>query len=138
MFAIIQTNGATHIAIHVPHEGAEKTLPAIAAMLENNAVFINQGYSEIKTVEPSMSIILGDKYTADHREADMVVVIPESDEVIGSDFVVAKPDVYISNAVAMKKKDDEIARIRTELNFVKSERDDLTSKLQALINANEE
>jgi len=45
MFAQIQTNGATHIIIHIPHEGSEKSLPQLAAMLEQNAVFIQDGYS---------------------------------------------------------------------------------------------
>lgn len=44
MFAVIETNGATHIAIHVPHQGAEKSLPALARMLEENATFIRTGY----------------------------------------------------------------------------------------------
>ena len=37
MFAVIETNGATHIAINIPMEGADRSLPALAAMLENEA-----------------------------------------------------------------------------------------------------
>ncbi|MFM1799063.1 MAG: hypothetical protein RLZZ117_1341, partial [Cyanobacteriota bacterium] len=34
MFALIETNGATHIAIHIPHDGADKSIPALVGMLE--------------------------------------------------------------------------------------------------------
>lgn len=33
MFVTIENKGATHIAIYVPHEGSEKSLPMIACML---------------------------------------------------------------------------------------------------------
>lgn len=132
MFAIIETNGASHIAIHVPSEGAEKSLPALANMLEKNATFIQKGWNEAKLVTPKMSITLGDKF---ETEGDgNVIKIATNGAVVSDDFVIATPEVFVSNAAAMKKRDDEISRLRTELSFVKSERDTAKSQLEAIIN----
>jgi hypothetical protein len=56
MFALIDTKNATHIAINIPLEGADKTIPALAGMLESNAVFIRKEWRSVATVEPEMSI----------------------------------------------------------------------------------
>ena len=130
MFAIIETKGATHIAIHIPHAGAEKTLPAIAAMLENNAVFIRNNYSSLETVKPEMAITLGNAYTSDNSENE--IVVSQSAAVIGDDFVAATPDVFVSNAKGLKKAHDENTRLRTELSYVKQEMDSLKARLASL------
>jgi len=121
MFAQIQTNGATHIIIHIPHEGSEKSLPALAAMLEQNAVFIQDGYSEHKIVKPEMSILLGDRVNLRCRDDDVVIKVEESGAILDETFVVATPQIFASNAASIKKKDEELTRLRTELQFVKSE-----------------
>lgn len=135
MFAIIETNNATHIAIHVPHDGADKTLPALAAMLESNAVFIRKGWQEVATVKPVMGITLGDTFIA---EADgQEILIAESSAVIGHDFTIASPEVFASNAKAIKAKSDEITRLRNELTFAKDELARLREKVEALAEADE-
>lgn len=130
MFATIDTNGATHIAIHIPHLGAEKSLPALAAMLEQNAVFIRSGYQTADIVKPSMGITLGDKFTCANSETDIVVA--ESGAVIGEDFVHASPETFTSNAKALKREKDENSRLRTENSFLKQEMEALKNRLAEL------
>lgn len=130
MFAIIKTNGATEIAIHIPHQGSEKTLPALAAMLEQNAVFINSGYSTLSTVKPTMSITLGDKFLSDNSDTEIVVA--SAGAVIGEDFVLATPEVFTSNAKGLKRERDENSRLRTENSFLKSELERIKGQLEEL------
>lgn len=119
MFALIETNGATHIAIHIPADGADKSLPALARMLEKNSIFIAKGWHELRPVQPRMSITLGDKIEI---EGDVeTIIVCESDCVLDDSFVAASPEVFTSNAAFIKKRDEEISRLRTELNHVKNE-----------------
>ncbi len=138
MFALIETKGVTHIAIHVPSLGSDKTLPALAGMLEHNAVFIQQGYSTLETCKPKMSIILGDQYSIESREAELAVVIPESGCILGEDFVLESPEVQISNAKAIKKKDSEINRLRIELAHYKQQLQDLQDRISAAAETDED
>lgn len=131
MFALIETKGASHIAVYIPHEGADKTLPALAGMLENNATFINKGWREIKPVKPEMSIVLGDNIVVGD-DIEMAVSVPESASVLDESFVKASPDVFVSYDKIIKSKDDEIARIRAELTFVKSENERMKSQIQQI------
>lgn len=119
MFAVIETNGASHIAINIPHEGSEKSLPALARMLEQNAVFIKKGYQEVSVVAPVMSITLGNSFVVDN--SDDVLVVKESGAVIGDDFVNHTPEVAVSNSKALKREKDEISRLRTELSYTKQQ-----------------
>lgn len=130
MFAIIETNGANHIAIHIPKEGADKSLPALAAMLENNATFINKGWREINIVTPKMSITLGDKFETESDDAGELLIKASSD-VINEDFVIAKPESFISNKKALAKKQEEIDRLRSELQSVKYQLDAANARIQA-------
>lgn len=131
MFASIKTNGASHIVIHIPHEGSEKSLPALARMLEQNAVFLNSNYSDISIVKPSMSIILDNVFKNEHSET--VIAINGSGEVLTEDFVNATPEVFVSNAKARKRNQDENSRIRTELSYVKQELERVKAQLQSLV-----
>ena len=131
MFAIIETNGASHIAIHVPHDGADKTLPALAAMLENNAVFIRKSWPELSVAKPNMSIILGDKFSAEDTET-AELVISANGGVIGDDFVIASPDVFVSNKKAIDRKDAEISRLNKELSHTKAQLDMLRETVAAV------
>lgn len=137
MFATIETKGATHIAIYVPHEGSEKSLPALARMLEQNAVFINVGYQEAKTVQASMSITLGEKFMVEGYAHDPIAVA-SSHCVLSDDFVHASPGVFTSNAAYKKKSEEEQARLRNENNYLKSEIESLKSQLKALAESDQE
>lgn len=141
MFAKIETNGATHILINIPQEGADKSLPALARMLEQNAVFVQKGYNEGKIVKPEMSITLGDCIVMDFTNysngSEVVVKANESAAVLDESFVNVTPDVLTSNFKALKAKDDEISRLRTESSFLKSENERMKSQLEALINNND-
>lgn len=132
MFAVIEVSSASHIVINIPHDGSEKSLPALARMLEKNAVFLRSGYSEFNIVKPSMNIVLGDAYKIDRCEEELI--IQSSTDVLGEEFVIASPDVFVSNAKAMKKKDDELHRQRTEINFLKQQLEIATSQIKALTN----
>lgn len=131
MFALIETNGATHIAIHIPKDGADKSLPALAAMLEGNATFINNGWRNTEIVRPKMSITLGDTHTFDSDETGELTIAASS-EVIGEDFVIAVPEVLISNRKAIEKKSAEIDRLRQELQNVRYQLDAANSRLTEL------
>jgi hypothetical protein len=119
MFALIDTNGATHIAINIPPDGADKTIPALVGMLENNAVFVNRHYSGIETRVPEMSIQLGDKLSFESSNEEMVIVIPSKTNVLDDSFVMEAPEVRISNMKAIQAKDGEIKRLRNELEHTK-------------------
>ena len=130
MFVTIETKGATHVAIYVPHSAAEKSLPAIAAMLENNATFICRNYHDQSIVVPVMGITLGDSITFDNNETPITVAA--NGAVIADDFELASPEIFTSNKAAIRRKDDDIAKLRTELAFVKSELATVRDALAAL------
>jgi len=130
MFAIIKTNGANEIAIHIPPHGAEKTLPALAAMLEQNATFINRGYYEASVVNPEMQIVLGNTYIVDSEKPTIEIAV--SGSVIGEDFVRDTPEVRVSFKKVIESKDKEIERLRTELSMAKMERDRLQDSINAM------
>lgn len=132
MFAVIKTNGANEIVIHIPHQGAEKTLPALAAMLEQNATFINRAYYEATIIKPEMSIILGDVYVVDSDKP--TISVAASGSVIGGDFVLDTPEVRISFKKIIEGKDKDIERLRTELSMAKIERDRLQEQINAIAN----
>ena len=130
MFAVIETNNATHIVINIPHEGSDKSLPALAKMLEKNAVFVRSGYSEFSIAKPSMNIVLGDSYKIDRNDEELV--IHASTDVLSDDFQIATPEVFTSNAKSSKKKDDELSRQRTEISFLKQRLEQAQSQIKEL------
>lgn len=131
MFALIETKGATHIAIYVPHDSAAGSLPVLARMLEQNAKFVKIGWREIDMTTPEMSIILGDKYTVKDSEG-VELMVAASSEVIGEDFTLATPAAFISNKKMIAKKDEEISRLRKELEFKGVELSELKERIAAL------
>ena len=131
MFVSIDTKGANHIVIHIPHEGADKSLPAIARMLEQNAVFIQKSWNSASLVKPEMSIVLGDKFEMD-KDGDEQIVVKESTAVLPADFVAATPDVFVSNAKAAKKATEDSQRLRTEVSHLKDQIESLKAQLQEL------
>jgi hypothetical protein len=131
MFALIETKGATHIAINIPHDGADKTIPSLVGMLENNAIFVSKSYNTIETRVPEMSIQLGNKISLENSETELAIFIPDSTNILDDSFVQEAPEVWVSNAKGIKKKDDEIVRLRTELAHVKQQLTDLRESIEA-------
>lgn len=134
MFVTIDTKGATHIAIHIPHDGSEQSLPAIARMLEQNATFLNIGYNEGRVTKPVMSITLGDTFQVEGYNHDPFI-IAESGAVIPEGFVNATPEVLTSNSAYKKKAEEEERRLRSENTYLKGEIESLKSKLLELSQA---
>lgn len=131
MFAYIDTKNATHIAINIPQQGADKSIPALVAMLEENAVFIRKNWNTFETCVPEMSIRLGDKVCIEGNDAELAIVIPGSTSVLDDSFVKETPEVRVSSKKAIEKKDEEIARLRTELAHTKQQLDDLRKAYEA-------
>lgn len=130
MYALIETKNATHIAIHIPSMKAAESLPAIAAMLENNAVMIKKGWRDMEVVKASMTIVLGDTYDIDDNEGESIKVITSAD-VIGDEFVAESPAVYRSNKAYREKKEAELNLARREIESLKLQ----VEKLQAALDA---
>ena len=131
MFALIETKGANHIAINIPHDGADKTISALVGMLENNAVFVSKGYRTLETRVPEMSIQLGDRIVIDNSEEELAIQIPGSTNVLYDSFVKETPEVLISNKKAIERKDKEIERLATELAHVKQQLADLRERINS-------
>jgi hypothetical protein len=134
MFALIETNQATHIAIHIPHDGADKSLPALAAMLEQNAVFIRSNYSETIKVEPDMTIHLKDTVEFSGREIQVAIVVPASRQTLSDDFVLATSEAYISNKKTLEQRDEKISKLTSEVAFLKAS----LERLQATLDESKE
>jgi hypothetical protein len=130
MFALIETKGATHIAIAIPHENASRSLPALLGMLEKNATFIQSSYNELKTVEAKMTIELGNQINHDGREAQLAIRIPASEAVIDDSFQFITPEVLISNRQTIEAKEKELQRLRLELNTARQRISDLEESLK--------
>ena len=118
MFALIKTNNASHIAIHIPTDTAAESLPQLVKMLENNAVFIHQSWNETNIVRPEITITLGETY---YTEKDGIELhITPKDYVIDTTFEIATPEVLTSNRKMLSKKDAEINKLRTEVSHLKN------------------
>lgn len=129
MFAYIETSNATHIAIRIPEVGADKTIPALVGILENNAIFINKGYGTPETRKPKMSIVLGDSISLEGNDSEIVVFIPDSNNIIDDSFVIEAPEVRISNKKAIETKDKEISRLRNEIAVAKQQLESLRESI---------
>jgi hypothetical protein len=138
MFALIDTKRATHIAINIPHNDADKTIQTLVGMLENNAVFIDKGYSTIETRVPEMSIQLGNKLNFGNSDEEMAIAIPCSSCVLDDSFVKEAPEVRISNKKAIESRDAEIKRLRTELAHTKQQLQDLRDRINAAAETDED
>lgn len=132
MFALIETNGATHIAIHVPRDAAAASLPALTAMLEQNATFIRQGYNDASIVTPQMTIQLGDVYNHETSAADFRIEPADSGHIVGDSFTLATPDVLTSNARQLKQEQDRYRRLYAEHQALQSRFDALQEQYNAL------
>lgn len=130
MFALIKTNGATEIAIYIPAEGADKSIPSLVGMFEKNAVFLNRGWKTLEISKPKITIELGSKITEEASDAgEVAIVVPESNCILDDSFEIATPEVFVSNKKVVDKKDEEISRLRKELDFVKQQLQDLKNQI---------
>lgn len=129
MFVVVDTNGANQIIINVPLEGAEKSLPTLAKMLENNAVFICKGWNEFSLKEATMHIHLGDTYRMEH-EQELVVTTATKD--VPEDFNIAAPEVMVSNKKALDALGKTNTDLRNEVTYLKSKIDSINGQLHDL------
>lgn len=129
MYAVIRTNGATEILINIPKNGADKTLPALANMFEHNAVFVRSGWRELDLVKPEMTIHLGDTYTIKDAEKPELVISTDHTQIVGEDFEIASPEVFVNMKKLQEKLNKEITNLRQELSFTQAK---LQEALEAL------
>ena len=132
MFVQIETKGASHIVIAVPGDMAAKSLPMLAAMLEQNAVFVNKGYQSISIVKPEMTITLGQVIQVGDDSNGEVIKIVESGHVVGNEFELATPEVFVSNAKQKKYQEGRIADLNARLSLANSELAALKERVQEL------
>lgn len=133
MFMIIDTKGATGILVNVPAQGAATSLPKLVELFEHNAVFINKGWREIKTVRPSISIQLGNSYEALDSE-DQHVIVVDGPLTIDADYEIATPEVFTRNTQQLKKKNEEIESLNRKLKYTEEMLADANRKILALTN----
>ncbi len=117
MFALIKTNGATHIAIHIPSDDScSDSLKQLALMLENNAIFYEDSWTRPGVVEPEMTVLLADKVKLDGRtDNPEYIVVPPSDAVLYKSFEICTPEVLVSFARQKEKFEETIKRLRNEI-----------------------
>ena len=128
MLLIVDTKGANHIAINVPLDGADKSLPAIAAMFEQNAVFINKQWREASVVKPEISITLGNEFIIENSDENIAVTV--NGAVLTDEFVIRTPDVLISNKKAIEQRDSRIKALELELAVAKSQLEAANAKIK--------
>lgn len=116
MFALIKTNGATEIAIHIPgDDNCSTSLKQLALMLENNATFFKDDWNGLKVIKPEMSIVLGDQLPIQGRsENGEFALVPAGSDVLDESFEIATPEVRASYAKAKEEFKDQIKRLRNE------------------------
>jgi hypothetical protein len=131
MLLIITTNNASHIAINIPTDVADKALPAIASMFENNATFIQNNYSGIEVVTPTIDIHLGNVFKKENYDSDYVIKTNES--VLTEGFVALNPETYISNKRVLETKEKENSRLRAKVSVLEEELEKLKNKLDDLV-----
>jgi hypothetical protein len=136
MFALIETKGATHIAIHLPAEKLAASSAALANMLEHNATFIRSSWRDMEVVNPSMSIVLGNKYEVKDSDGEALIV-SDDDSVIDDDFVIDSPDIYRSNNLYREKTEAELTTKRREIDSLKLQVEKLQSALAAATSSEE-
>jgi hypothetical protein len=133
MFAEIKTNGAHTIVIAIPREGADKTLPALARMLENNAVFFSSpSWRDNNIVQPNMTIHLGDSYQFENRDEKFLVQLQDCAAIISEDWQAATPNVLVSNREAIDKLEKRLEERNNQVQLLKLQLDEANEKLQAM------
>lgn len=128
MFARIKTNGAHTIVIAIPHEGSDRSLPALAAMLEQNAVFVaSPNWRNNAIIAPEMTIHLGNGFEFESNDETIMVAHPNPEAVISDEWQRATPDVFVTNRqkcdhyeARLKQLGDEITSLRFQLEQAKT------------------
>jgi hypothetical protein len=117
MFALIKTNGATHIAIHIPSDDScSDSLQQLALMLEHNAIFYEDSWNRAGVVEPEMTVLLADKVKLKNRsENPEFIVVPPNSAVLYKSFEICAPEVLVSFAKQKEKFEETIKRLRNEI-----------------------
>ena len=131
MLMIIKTNNASHIAINIPTDVADKALPAIANMFENNTTFLSAGYSSLEEVKPCINILLGNEFIYE-RSYDYTLIIKANEDVLTEDFLAVAPKAYFSVKQILDAKDRENRSLRNKINVLEEELEELKTKLAAL------
>lgn len=138
MLLNIETNGATNIVINVPSDRVGYAQDLIN-IFEKNAVFVNKGYSEVKIVEPTQTLLLGEaiKFVVDSYSGSSMEL-----EVVGqgdcglSDPLVATPEVFVSIAETTKKNREELDKSKKECEFLKLQVENLKEEISSLTQEN--
>jgi hypothetical protein len=130
MLVIVDTNHATHIAINVPAEEAEKALPALVNLFERNAAFYNVGYSILEEVEPKITVQLGNKYQVERGGLEIVVQTDEVSSFLTDDFVALTPSIFLNYKKTLEEKEKELSRLRNKVKVLEEDLDNLINKEQ--------
>jgi tellurite resistance-related uncharacterized protein len=120
MLLIIDTKNASHIAINIPSDVADKALPAIVNMFENNATFLNAQYSSLENVKPSITILLGNEFTYE-KSSEYTLLIKANEFVLTEDFLAVAPKAYFSVKQTLDNKDKENGRLRSKISILEEE-----------------
>ncbi|NCW70245.1 MAG: hypothetical protein EBV86_17100 [Marivivens sp.] len=136
MFALIKTKGATEIAIQIPGDDTCSTsLKQLALMLENNATFFKDNWSDFELIQPEMAIVLGDQVKLESRAENgevEVFVVPAGSDVLDASFQIATPEVQVSYAKAKKELESTIKRLRHEKESKDLEIQQLKQRIEEL------
>ena len=134
MFAQIKTNGAHTIAIAIPHEGAERNLPALAKMLECNAVFLSSpGWNDNKIVKPEMTIHLGQSLALESNNDEQILIrFKDTDAILSDEWKAATPDVFVSNRQTIEKLEQRLKERDSQVQLLKLQLDQANEKLKAM------
>jgi hypothetical protein len=133
MFAEIKTNGAHTIVIAIPHEGADKTLPALARMLESNAVFLSSpNWRDNNIVQPDMTIHLGESYELESKDEKILVQFQDRTAVLSSEWQAATPDVFVSNRKAIERLEQRLKERDDQVQLLQLQLKQANEKLQAM------
>lgn len=130
MFALIDLKDANYMAIHIPAEGADKAIPALAKMLETNAVFVRKNWNDINVTKVNMSIVIGNQLEFDNHDFQML--IKEVDFTFPEGFNFLAPEVLISCKKALEEKEAKIKKLNTEIEYLKSNSESVLEKYEEL------
>ena len=127
MFIEIKAQSANTILISVPTETSAKSLPSIVEMLENNAVFLHDGWSSLDVIKPKISISLFDEYTA--QGGDVKYTVKSSDAVLSDDFVHCTPEVLVSFKEASKGYKETIEKLKKQISALETLNENLRAEI---------
>ena len=104
-------------------------------MLENNATFFKDNWSDFELIQPEMAIVLGDQVKLESRAENgevEVFVVPAGSDVLDASFQIATPEVQVSYAKAKKELESTIKRLRHEKESKDLEIQQLKQRIEEL------